>query len=135
MSNRENFININTKTLSELLNNNNNKIIYIGRHTCAPCAVMEPILSNILEEKNIKAYYYNTKIAREEELEDFEDMIENIDAHYIPLILYYQGNKEVDRLDYYDFAESKNNINKFIEKALENIDEILYEGDKYETFL
>lgn len=114
MSNKSNFINIDTKTLNKLLKQDNNKIIYVGRHTCPGCVLMEPVLNSVLEEKNIKSYYYNTKIARQEELEEFEDMIENIDAHYIPLILYYKGSKEAGRLDYYDFAESQNSISEFI---------------------
>lgn len=114
MTNRSKFITIDTKTLHELLKQDNNKIIYIGRPTCPGCVFMEPILHSVLEEENIKAYYYNTKTAREEELEEFEDMIENIDAHYIPLILYYEGSKEADRLDYYDFAESQDSISEFV---------------------
>lgn len=121
MLKRENFIDIDTKELNNLLKEDSKKIIYIGRPTCPGCVRLEPVLDNILKEENIKAYYYNTKTAREKELEEFEYAIEDLNALYIPLILCYEGDKEIDRLEYYDFLESEDNVNKFVKNVFNTI--------------
>lgn len=120
MSSNKIFININTEQLNDLLNQNTKKIIYIGRPTCPGCVEMEPYLREISRSKKISIYYYNTKKAREEELDEFLKIRSNLRAEYIPLILHYVGNKEIGRLDYNDFVESEHNIDKFIVTAIEN---------------
>lgn len=117
---RKNFINIDTKELFELVRNNEKKIIYIGRATCPGCSEMEPILNSVLEDKKIHAYYYDTSRAREKELEEFYKAREKFNAQYIPLLIRFDSSKEAERIDYYKFVESADNIVDLVERFVED---------------
>ena len=113
---QEKIININSKELMELVKSKGKKLIYIGRSNCPGCLEMQPELSKVLRDKNISAYYYDTRRAREQELEDFYKIRENLNAHYIPLLLNINEDIEVERLDYNKFVESEDYVEEFVNR-------------------
>lgn len=117
---KKNLININTKELFELVKSDEKKLIYIGRPTCPGCLQMEPMLGKVLEAKKVDAYYYDTSIAREKELEEFLKAREEFNAQYIPLLIRYDSNAEVERIDYYKFIESDENIFELVDRFIED---------------
>ncbi|MDV2917443.1 thioredoxin family protein [Enterococcus lactis] len=73
--------------------------IPVGRPTCIQCQEIEPTLRNILKSVEIKASYYRTDIARNEDEKSLEEVAEKLDLTVVPSLLIISKGVLVDRLD------------------------------------
>lgn len=118
-ANTRTFININTNKLNQLVDESDEKLIYIGRETWGGCVEVEPLLKEDLEKNDLQAYYYDTDKAKKKEYDAFQDVKADFKIESIPLILYYKEGKEVARFDYSDFEKSKeDSIGEFIKNNI-----------------
>lgn len=108
------FINITTNEYRELLNNNQEKLIYIGRPTCPSCQKEMPVLKELLNDMDVKAYYFNTDKAKKKDLDDFNKFKEEINLQYVPTIIYYDEDGKETRFDYENFQESDESLRNFL---------------------
>ena len=108
------FINITTNEYRESLNNNQEKLIYIGRPTCPSCQKEMPVLKELLNDMDVKAYYFNTDKAKKKDLDDFNKFKEEINLQYVPTIIYYDEYGKETRFDYENFQESDESLRNFL---------------------
>lgn len=108
------FINITTNEYRELLNNNQEKFIYIGRPTCPSCQKEMTVLKELLNDMDVKAYYFNTDKAKKKDLDDFNKFKEEINLQYVPTIIYYDEYGKETRFDYENFQESDESLRNFL---------------------
>lgn len=109
------LLNINSNEYDEIIANDENKIIYIGRPTCPECAEIQPILENIIEEVGVKVYYYNTENAKKDDMDSFNNIKESYNIQYVPVLINYEGDEEVNRFEYSDYEENHESLRVFIE--------------------
>ncbi|MEG1312092.1 MAG: thioredoxin family protein [Romboutsia sp.] len=107
---------INSNEYVQLIGKEKEKLVYIGRPSCLDCAEIQPILENKLNEENVKAYYYNTEKAKRRSMDDFNKIKEDMNIEHVPIIIRYNGDKEIERYEYTQFKESADSLDRFIEK-------------------
>lgn len=119
-SNNTAFNNISSKQFHEILEDSEQKIVYIGRPSCPDCAEIQPVLEEELEEAGLTAYYYNTEKAKKKSMDDFNEIKEIVNVQYVPTIIYYDGDKEISRIEYSDYTEDNTVFEKLIEEYKSN---------------
>lgn len=119
-SNNTAFNSITSKQFHEILRDTEQKIVYIGRPSCPDCTEVQPILEQVLEEAGVTAYYYNTEKAKKKSMDDFNEIKEIVDVQYVPTIIYYDGDKEISRIDYSDYTADNTVFEKLIEEYKSN---------------
>lgn len=107
---------ISSKEYFNILEESNDKLIYVGRPSCSDCAELQPILEKELSENDIKAYYYNTEKAKKKSMDNFNAIKEKINIEHVPIIIRYNGDREIERYEFSKFKEDTDSLNKFIEK-------------------
>ncbi|ELB54270.1 hypothetical protein OKO_02128 [Enterococcus faecium EnGen0056] len=90
---------IKTEVLKSKLEGSDTFLLYVGRPTCIQCQEIEPTLRNILKSVEIKASYYRTDIARNEDEKSLEEVAEKLDLTVVPSLLIISKGVLVDRLD------------------------------------
>ncbi|EGP4987212.1 thioredoxin family protein [Enterococcus faecium] len=93
---------IKTEMLKSKLEGSDTFLLYVGRPTCIQCQEIEPTeptLRNILKSVEIKASYYRTDIARNEDEKSLEEVAEKLDLTVVPSLLIISKGVLVDRLD------------------------------------
>ena len=78
------------------------KIEKFGSSWCGPCKVLDRTLTQITEVDVIKY-----------DVDEYEDLAEEKGIRNVPVLIFYDGDKEVDRLI---GAVSLNKINEIIDK-------------------
>lgn len=78
------------------------KIEKFGAAWCGPCKVLDRTLQQITEVDVIKY-----------DVDEYEDLVEEKGIRNVPVLIFYDGDKEVDRLI---GAVSLNKINEIIDK-------------------
>lgn len=118
------LINITSSKFQEILRDNEEKLIYVGRPTCPGCEEIKPILEEELKEQGVKAYYYNTDKAKKENMDSFNEIKEELGIKYVPVVIYYKGNIEIKRVEEDDYRENNNALTEIIEqyKSSANLD-------------
>lgn len=114
------FDNITSGEFNEILQDSEEKLVYIGRPSCPDCVEIQPILEEKLEDAGIKAYYYNTEKAKKKSMDDFNEIKEKIKVQYVPTIIYYDGEEEISRIEYSDYIEDNTVLDKLIEEYKSN---------------
>ncbi|NVD32954.1 thioredoxin family protein [Enterococcus faecium] len=89
---------IKTEMLKSKLEGSDTFLLYV-RPTCIQCQEIEPTLRNILKSVEIKASYYRTDIARNEDEKSLEEVAEKLDLTVVPSLLIIPKGVLVDRLD------------------------------------
>jgi|GEM_PF-4379678 hypothetical protein len=89
------------------------RFLVIGRPTCPACSAFFPILNDVIEEKKIDVYYYNTDDARNADSEALSSVLETLNISGVPTLIYLVGGSEYARLDNY---ESRAIIEDFVEE-------------------
>ena len=115
---------ITSKEFNKILNDSEEKIVYIGRPTCPDCVQIQPILEEKLEAEGLTAYYYNTDKAKKKSMDDFNEIKETVGVQYVPTIIYYNGSEEVSRVEYSEYKEDSSILDKLIEEYKLNNNEI-----------
>ena len=105
---------INSKEYNEIVEDGESKLVYVGRPTCPECAEFEPILEEVVEAEEVNVYYYNTDKAKKKSMDEFNEIKENLNIKYVPILIYYEGDKEVKRLDYEEYQSSNESLNELI---------------------
>ena len=78
------------------------KIEKFGAAWCGPCKVLDRTLQQVTEVDVIKY-----------DVDEYEDLVEEKGIRNVPILIFYDGDKEVDRLI---GAVSLNKINEIIDK-------------------
>lgn len=78
------------------------KIEKFGAAWCGPCKVLDRTLQQVTEVDVIKY-----------DVDEYEDLAEEKEIRNVPVLIFYDGDKEVDRLI---GAVSLNRINEIIDK-------------------
>lgn len=116
-SNNYKFTTINNTQMQKIMNtsDNENAIVLIGRPTCNDCAILKPKLDKILKKFKLSAFYYNTKIAREDNNVILEQILLELGIERVPTIIYFEKGKPKkvftgDNIDtkFIDFIKSDN---------------------------
>ena len=90
---------IKTEMLKSKLEGSDTFLLYVGRPNCIQCQEIEPTLRIILKSVEIKASYYRTDIARNEDEKSLEEVAEKLDLTVVPSLLIIPKGVLVDRLD------------------------------------
>lgn len=90
---------IKTEMLKSKFDGSDTFLLYVGRPTCIQCQEIEPILRNILKSVGVKASYYRTDIARNEDEKSLEEVAKKLDLTVVPSLLMISKGVLVDRLD------------------------------------
>lgn len=107
---------IDSKGFYERLNSNKLNVVYIGRPTCPDCAEFQPILEEKVKGNNLKVYYYNTDDAKKNNMKDFNKIKDELNIKYVPVLILYDGNKEVNRIGYEDYTKSNDLLDNIIKE-------------------
>ena len=105
---------INSKEYNDIVEDGESKLVYVGRPTCPECAEFQPVLEEVVEEEKINVYYYNTDEAKKKSMDEFNVIKENLNIKYVPVLIYYEGDKEVKRLDYEEYQSKNESLNELI---------------------
>ncbi|HBG5346764.1 TPA: hypothetical protein KQG29_004228 [Clostridioides difficile] len=93
-SNNYKFTTINNTQMEKILSksNNENLIVLIGRPTCGNCAALKPKMEKILKRFKLNAFYYDTKLAREEDEILMEQILGSLGVDQVPILIYFEKN-------------------------------------------
>jgi len=92
---------IGVEEFSELLadNTNTGHFIYIGRPTCPVCRRYEPILRDILHDKNTSIHYFQTDLAMETDGDyavDTLTLLQQLGVTSVPTLIYIENGVVID---------------------------------------
>lgn len=94
------FNSISVAELNDIIDSDDNKIIYFSRKTCERCVELDRNLQKVLDKQfQEKIYLFDTDKARSENEELMKSILNNIKVESVPTIIYFQGNNEKDRYD------------------------------------
>lgn len=100
---------IDSKKNKELISQNNNNIIYIGRRSCPYCQQFITTLEPSILKTQAKVYYLNTE-EKDKELFDFADKYQ---IKEIPQLLVFKENEIVEK---YDRSTNQEGLIDFLKK-------------------
>lgn len=106
------FIEVSNKVLTQLLDSEEDFILYIGRPTCSTCEELTPILKKQVKELRQVVYYYNTDNARQENNEEMTELIGALDVKLVPTILYL-NNGTIDEKK--EGIQTEDELKQFLE--------------------
>lgn len=112
---KKDFIEINIDEYLNIYNEENKKIILVGRPTCHYCQIAEPILQNISYNYNIDIYYLNVDNFEEEDASRFVETDKEFSNGFGTPMLLVVGNGSVN-----DMLDSLADTNHYIEFLKEN---------------
>lgn len=104
----------------EKLKGSEKSLIYVGRPTCSYCQKFKPELLNVLNEKDLTAYYFDIDtIQSQEDYDKYVNSSEKIQENSgtTPLFLVVQNGEVIDLLNGYHTQED---IEKFLDKSYYN---------------
>ncbi len=95
------LVELDYETLMQMMNDNQDFILYIGRPDCGDCREFNPLLANYLNEKGqFQVYYLNVKQFRDaanqegasaEQIDFYNNMREDLEFTWTPTLQHRQG--------------------------------------------
>lgn len=73
-----------------------NIVVFVGRPNCNACTQALPEIQRIVHEKKLIAYYYDTKVAREQDENQMNSLLDEFEIFVVPsiVILYTDGTSK-----------------------------------------
>lgn len=94
------FKSVSLSEISNLIKEDNDKIIYFSRKTCDRCLQLDKSLKEVLDKNSQeKIYLFDTDKARNENNELMKEILKEVKVESVPTIIYFEGNVEKDRYD------------------------------------
>lgn len=87
------------------------EIVYFGKDTCGTCQEFQPLLEQIIGEKDLKVYYFNTNYFRENtdiSEDDLQKIFDDFTVNAVPAIYEIRNGKvfrSVQISSYYNMGE------------------------------
>lgn len=82
------LVSINIHYLLELIANSDEAFVYIASPTCPACVEFKPIVLELLNDENLKIYYFDTDAAFLEKPGELVDLMESLNVIGTPSIIY-----------------------------------------------
>lgn len=83
----DNIESISLAELKDVLQSDEDSVIYFGRRSCPLCEQILPDLLDYLAAENIIAKYYNTSLDRDSNVEQMQEILATIPVNEVPLIV------------------------------------------------
>ena len=87
---------IDFEELTVKMQNGDQFVLFLGRETCQYCNIFVPKLYEVLQEKSVPVYYYDTEDRDNQELIAFR---EKFGIETVPNLSYYEGDQLVATLE------------------------------------
>jgi thioredoxin 1 len=86
------MLELDTKTFSEAINNNQPVAVDFWAEWCGPCKMFAPVLEELSDELDGKAVFGKVNI------DDYAELAQKYDVAMIPTLIVFKGGEPVDRL-------------------------------------
>lgn len=98
----ETFKSINSDEVFSLLDDSENEnTLYVGRETCPHCSTFAPKLIEAIKQENVLVYYYDTSVARADNVDKLNELMEILNVKSVPALLKIKnGTVEMRLSDY-----------------------------------
>lgn len=83
----DNIESISLAELKDVLQSDEDSVIYFGRRSCPLCEQILPDLLDYLAAENIIAKYYNTSLDRDSNIEQMQEVLAAIPVNEVPLVV------------------------------------------------
>lgn len=103
------LIMLNTTDWSNIINENEETFVYVGKESCEQCLKFKPLLENVVKNHRLEFYYFDTDI--NEDIKD--EIIKRYNIIAVPSIVVLKDD------DFYIIMDSDNNM--IIEEILKII--------------
>lgn len=99
------LVDIDINRLTQIVSNQENALVYIGRPTCSMCREFKPGLEKTLLKNRKELLYLNTDEHRSEK--GFGDILEKINVDSVPVIVKLENGEAISWFTYDDFKQGK----------------------------
>lgn len=100
------LVDVDTNRLTQIVSNEENALVYIGRPTCSMCQEFKPELEKKLLKSRKNLFYLNTDEHRSEN--GFGDVLEKISVDSVPVIVKMKNGEAISWFTYDDFKQGEN---------------------------
>lgn len=109
----ETYQNVNSDEVFALLDETDEiSNLYVGRDTCPHCSAFAPKLIEVIKEENVLVYYYDTALARTDDVDKLNELMEILDVSGVPALMKIENGEVLTRLNEYDNKEAITNFLK-----------------------
>lgn len=90
--------NVSNDDVLEILENRQHTFLYVGRPTCDKCIAFNSLITSITSEFLIEISYFNTDVARTEDTEKLNEIIEKLSLFAVPTLLEIKNGQVVNSI-------------------------------------